>query len=197
MDAPAAGLYALAFHSASGGPSRITLLQLAPGEDPRAAADVRRRAEARRVGDPGLSAGLAGPRAPGRSLRIAALQAEQAARIGRALEGPGRVTAFGDLGPYCFILGRSTAEIRAFCRAVLGPLADDPQHDELRTLEVFLRHHGSLNAVARTLFLHRNTVRQRLKRISALTGADLEDAGQRVQLYLAVLGQQALTQLAS
>jgi purine catabolism regulator len=107
------------------------------------------------------------------------------------------VTAFEDLGPYCFVLGRPTAEIRSFCRAVLGPLAESAQQDELRTLEEFLRAHGSVNAVARALFLHRNTVRQRLKRIAALTGADLEDADQRVQLYLAVLGQTALRELAS
>jgi purine catabolism regulator len=118
-------------------------------------------------------------------------------RLGRALNGPGRVTAFEDLGPYCFVLGRPTEEIRAFCRAVLGPLAESAQHDELRTLEEFLRAHGSVNGVARALFLHRNTVRQRLKRIGALTGADLEDADQRVQLYLAVLGQNALRELAS
>ncbi|HEY8757224.1 MAG TPA: helix-turn-helix domain-containing protein [Candidatus Limnocylindria bacterium] len=45
--------------------------------------------------------------------------------------------------------------------------------------------------------MHRNTVRQRLRRIADLTGADLEDADQRVQLYLAVLGQNALRELAS
>jgi DNA-binding PucR family transcriptional regulator len=54
-----------------------------------------------------------------------------------------------------------------------------------------------VNGVARALFLHRNTVRQRLKRISELTGADLEDADQRVTLYMAVLGQNALEELAS
>jgi len=69
--------------------------------------------------------------------------------------------------------------------------------DELRTLEEFLRAHGSVNGVARALFLHRNTVRQRLKRIGELTGADLEDADQRVQLYLAVLSHNALRELAS
>jgi DNA-binding PucR family transcriptional regulator len=36
-----------------------------------------------------------------------------------------------------------------------------------------------------------------LKRIGELTGADLEDADQRMQLYLAVLGQNALGELAS
>jgi len=200
MDRPASLTYALAFLPDVGGPGRpasISVLRLAADRDIRAIAESLRRDEAERTGDPGLSAGLGGPRDRERSLRLAMLHAEQAVRLGRALNGPGRLTAFSDLGPYCFVLGRPTAEIRTFCRTILGPLADGAQRDELRTLEEFLRAHGSVNGVARALFLHRNTVRERLKRISLLTGADLEDADQRMQLYLAVLGQSALESLAS
>jgi DNA-binding PucR family transcriptional regulator len=173
------------------------VLRVLPDADVRGVAETLRREEAHRLGDPTVSVGLGGPRDPERSIRLAALHAEQAVRVGRALNGAGQVTAFEDLGPYCFVLGRPTAEIRSFCRAVLGPLAESAQRDELRTLEEFLRAHGSVNAVARALFLHRNTVRQRLRRIADLTGADLEDVDQRVQLYLAVLGQNALRELAS
>lgn len=189
--------YAVAFQGAAHDRTRIIVLRLAGDRDPRQAAEALRRAEAERTGDRDLSAGLGGPRDRERSLQLVALQAEQAVRLGRALNGPGQVTAFADLGPYCFVLGRPTAEIRTFCKTILGPLAERAQHDELRTLEEFLRAHGSLNAVARALFLHRNTVRHRLKRISELTGADLEDADQRLQLQLAVLGQNALQSLAS
>lgn len=199
MDRPAL-TYAIALLPERGegrGSASVTVLRIGHGDDVRAIAEAMRRDAAARAGDPDLSAGLGGPRDRERSLRLAILHAEQAVRLGRALDGPGRLTAFGDLGPYCFVLGRPTAEIRAFCRTILGPLADEEQHEELRTLEAFLHHHGSLNAVARALFLHRNTVRQRLKRIGELTGADLESADQRMQLYLAVLGQNALEKLAS
>lgn len=201
MDNPASRTYAVAFlgeaHGDGRRPMRTTLLRLGLDDDARAVAESLRRSEADRLGDPSLSAGLGGPRDAERSLQLTTLHAEQAVRLGRALNGPGLVTAFADLGPYCFVLGRPTEEIRTFCRTILGPLAEDAQRDELRTLEEFLRSHGSVNGVARALFLHRNTVRQRLKRIGRLTGADLEDADQRVQLYLAVLGQNALAQLAS
>ena len=200
MDSPATLTYAVALLSEKDrerGSASVTVLRVSADTDVRAAAESLRREEAERAGDPGMSAGLGGPRDRERSLRLAILHAEQAVRLGRALNGPGRLTAFGDLGPYCFVLGRPTAEIRAFCRTILGPLAEREQREELRTLEEFLRNHGSLNAVARALFLHRNTVRQRLKRIGELTGADLEDADQRMQLYLAVLGQNALETLAS
>jgi purine catabolism regulator len=201
VDDRAARTYAVAFLGEERGdgraPTRTTLLRLGLGDDARAVAESLRRAEADRLADPSLSAGLGGPRDAERSTQLTALHAEQAVRLGRALNGPGRVTVFADLGPYCFVLGRPTEEIRSFCRTILGPLAESAQRDELRTLEEFLRAHGSVNAVARALFLHRNTVRQRLKRIGELTGADLEDADQRVQLYLAVLGHNALRELAS
>jgi sugar diacid utilization regulator len=196
-----ARVYALAFLGEESGDARAAtrtaVLRLGPDDDARAAAESLRREEADRVGDPSLSAGLGGPRNAERSMQLTALHAEQAVRLGRALNGPGQLTAFADLGPYCFVLGRPTEEIRSFCRTILGPLAEDAQRDELRTLEEFLRAHGSVNGVARALFLHRNTVRQRLKRIGQLTGADLESADQRVQLYLAVLGQKSLAELAS
>ena len=179
------------------GPTVVAIIRMPDEADAREIAEALRARVADAVADVSVSVGLGGPRDRERSLQLAALQAEQAVRLGRALFGAGRITAFGDLGPYCFVLGRPTDEIRSFCRTMLGPLADRAQREELRTLEEFLRSHGSLNAVARALFLHRNTVRQRLKKISELTGADLEDAGQRVQLYLAVLGQNALEELAS
>jgi sugar diacid utilization regulator len=179
------------------GPTVIVVHRVSAEGDPRTTAETLRDAVAEAVGDGSLSVGLAGPRDRERSLQLVVLQAEQAVRLGRALYGHGQATSFGDLGPYCFVLGRPTEEIRTFCSAILGPLAEREQRDELRTLEEFLRAHGSVNGVARALFLHRNTVRQRLKRISELTGADLEDADQRVTLYMAVLGQNALEELAS
>jgi DNA-binding PucR family transcriptional regulator len=52
-----------------------------------------------------------------------------------------------------------------------------------------------VNAVARDLFLHRNTVRQRLRRIAQLTGADLTKSDDRLALQLALIGRQALQHL--
>ena len=144
-----------------------------------------------------VSIGAGGPHRGSAGAQTAMLEAEQALAIGRAVHGEGRTTHFAELGPYCFVLGRPQAEIRTFCERVLGPLATDAERyeDLARTLEEYLRAHGSLNAVARALFLHRNTVRQRLRRIAEITGADLSDADARLALHLAVLGRRALDQL--
>jgi purine catabolism regulator len=174
------------------------LRELTAPVDVRALADALRLRLAGALGDSGLSAGVGGPKRGTTGAHLALLQAEQAVVLGRALRGDGRVTLFDDLGPYCFVLGRPESDIREFADRVLGPLADGERHAELvRTLDSYLRLHGSLNAVARDLFLHRNTVRQRLRRITKLTGADLKNSDSRLALQLALLGRQALERLAS
>jgi len=96
------------------------------------------------------------------------------------------------------VLGQPASEIRAFSDQVLGPLAADERNADLvQTLDAYLRLQGSVNGVARELYLHRNTVRHRLRRIAKLTGADLTDADALLALRLAILGRQALTRLAS
>lgn len=164
-------------------------------EDPRGFVESRRSVLAAQLGGE-VSAGVGTPRAGSAGLHVAALQAEQALLLGRALRGDGRTTAFSELGPYCFVLGQPMSDLRDFCARALGPLADDERHEELvKTLEAYLRNHGSLNAVARELYLHRNTVRQRLRRIAVLTGADLQDPDARLALHLAVLGRRAIAEM--
>ena len=174
------------------------LRELAGPVDARAHAGALRSRVAEATGDEALSAGVGGPKRGATGAHLALLQAEQAVVVGRTLRGDGRVTLFDDLGPYCFVLGRPESDIREFADRILGPLADGERHADLvRTLDAYLRLHGSLNAVARDLYLHRNTVRQRLRRIAKLTGADLRDADARLGLQLALLGRQALERLAS
>lgn len=165
--------------------------------DPRTQAEHLRARVVEATGEDGVSAGVGGPKRGATGAHLALLQAEQAAVIGRALKGSGQVTLFDDLGPYCFVLGRPETDIRESSERVLGALADGGHDDLLHTLEAYLRLHGSLNAVARELFLHRNTVRQRMRRIAKLTGADLADADARLALQLALLGRAALQRLAS
>lgn len=176
----------------------VVLCESGPGASRRVVAEAVRSA-AERLGPASgpVSVGAGGPHRGPAGAQTAMLEAEHALAVGRALHGEGITTHFDDLGPYCFVLGRPQSEIRGFCERVLGPLATDPsRYEELaRTLEEYLKAHGSLNAVARALFLHRNTVRQRLRRIAEITGADLSDADARLALHLAMLGRRALGQL--
>jgi DNA-binding PucR family transcriptional regulator len=168
-----------------------------PERDPRADAEKLRKLVGTALADD-VSAGVAGPKPGTSGAHFALLQAEHALTLGRGLHGHGRTVHFDELGPFCYVLNQPANDVRAFSERILGPLAAETRHEDLfDTLEAYLRSGGSVNAVARGLFVHRNTVRHRLRRIAKLTGADLGDPDIRLGLQLAILGRRALAQIAS
>ncbi|WP_077306424.1 CdaR family transcriptional regulator [Terribacillus halophilus] len=77
-------------------------------------------------------------------------------------------------------------DLRAF--AYYQQLLDQDKKGELvQTLEAYIREGGELNKIAETLFIHRNTLRYRLEKITELTGKDLRHAKDLMELYLAKL----------
>jgi len=70
-------------------------------------------------------------------------------------------------------------------RLVFAPLniAGSPL---LKTLDAYLDHAGALEPAARSLFVHPNTMRYRLRRIAELTGRDPRDGRDRFALRVAL-----------
>src|SRR5205809_276083 len=166
--------------------------------DARSEGERLRRIVAEEADDPEVTVAVSGPKRGSTGAHLALLQAEQAVAVERGNGRKGKTTHFEDLGSYRFVLGQPESDIEAFAERVLGPLADDDRYADLvRTLEAYLKLHGSVNGVARELYLHRNTVRQRLRRIGQLTGAKLSSSDDRLALQLALLGRQALERIAS
>jgi DNA-binding PucR family transcriptional regulator len=165
--------------------------------DARSEGERLRRLVSAEAEDPELSVAVSGPKRGTTGAHLALLQAEQAVAVARTNGGRAKTTHFEDLGAYRFVLGQPESDIEASSERTLGTLAEDDDRyaDLLKTLESFIRLHGSVNAVARDLFLHRNTVRQRLRRIAQLTGTDLANADDRLALQLALIGRQVLQHL--
>ncbi|MFC7766468.1 PucR family transcriptional regulator [Leucobacter soli] len=73
---------------------------------------------------------------------------------------------------------------------ILKVLIDyDAENDAqlVSTLKVYLESNCQATVAAQRLFVHRNTLRYRLRLIGKLTGADLDDFEVLVNFYLAVL----------
>lgn len=73
-------------------------------------------------------------------------------------------------------------------QSLLSPLETlGPKKAEtaIRTLQVYLDEQGSVVRTARALYLHRNAVTYRIKRIAELLEVDLEDPDERLALQLA------------
>ena len=102
----------------------------------------------------------------------------QQALLGTAVlkRGPAVLT-YEELGAYKYLLRIAVdGGIRdATVDAVSKLAAYDAQRGAqlVATLEEFLRRHGSISATSEALYVHPNTLRQRLRRIGELSGLDL------------------------
>ncbi|MFE2010291.1 PucR family transcriptional regulator ligand-binding domain-containing protein [Streptomyces sp. NPDC059491] len=125
---------------------------------------------------PGWTLGAAAP-AHARDLAAADAEAARALRRAEASRTPlarHRPAGFGGLV--------DPAEAAAHARTVLAPLAEPLTE----TLRVWLSLHGSWDRTATALDVHRNTVRQRIARCTALLDRDLDDPDVRMELWFAL-----------
>jgi GAF domain-containing protein len=121
----------------------------------------------------GMSAARSGAGGADQSLR----QAHDAATIAHALAPEGGALAYDDLGAYRYLvhLAIDDAPHDRLCEAVERLLDYDARRATqlLATLEQYLADRRVGTATARKLFIHANTLRQRLDRIEKLTGIEL------------------------
>lgn len=135
-----------------------------------------------------VSVGIGTPAPDPLDLHRSFNEARRALAIGRWGHGPGRITAFDDLGLDRILVAVPSAEIEAFCGSMLGRLeAYDAVHGTslVPTLETFLATRNAALA-ARELYLHYNTLKNRLARIEEIIGPYLGDPGRCLSLSLAL-----------
>jgi GAF domain-containing protein len=110
-----------------------------------------------------------------RSMREAA----DAAHIARALVRGGGAMAYAELGAYKYLvrLPLDEAPHDVHCEAVERLMEYDRRRRSqlVATLEQYLRDRRSIATTARALYIHPNTLRQRLDRIEKLSGLNLSD----------------------
>ncbi|CAB4546464.1 unannotated protein [freshwater metagenome] len=94
--------------------------------------------------------------------------------VAASREGLTRPTLADDLLPERMLAGDQLAK-QTLINSYYLPLVSGSQ-DLLTTLRAYLEHGGSLEATAKSLFVHANTVRYRLRRIQELIGEDVTDA---------------------
>lgn len=68
----------------------------------------------------------------------------------------------------------------------LGPLTRPENRELLETIDAHLSNAGSLTETASALFIHRNTLRNRLRRIETLTGLSLDRSADVAELWIAL-----------
>ncbi len=132
----------------------------------------------------GLSQVCHGPRDLSRGYR----EAVQTLNIAQTLLGGNRVAYVDDFLVYRLLFPlQGSPELIKFYEESIGRLVDFDRrrNGELtKTLAAFFACHGNVNRTGKMLFLHRNAVAYRLKRIEAVTGLSLQDPDHRLALQL-------------
>ena len=82
---------------------------------------------------------------------------------------------------------QSPDRLRCFTERTIKPLQDyDREHgtDLVRSLEAYLSMNRSVSETAAQLFVHRNTLRNRLQKVEEILGSEVESTETLVDLYL-------------
>ena len=136
-------------------------------------------------GSIGLGSLVDAPSALPRSLS----EAQRALKIKQASPTPYGSRRFEDLGVYRILdSGEGRPEVRTFVQEWLGALLDYDRTkgaELVKTLAHYLDCGGNYDLTAKSLQIHRSTLRYRLARIRDITDRDLQDVDTRLNLHLA------------
>lgn len=95
---------------------------------------------------------------------------------------------FSDLGLVQILYNHDLQELKEYYRDTIGPLEHYDQIHEtnfMETLEIYLRNQCDLSKSADALFLHRNSLRYRLKKIEEILNVQLNDMDSTLNLIIA------------
>lgn len=118
--------------------------------------------------------------------RIAGNYRQALAALDHAQRTGSAFSDFADIGVLSVLDQQRSAD---FAMALLEPLVAHDEHGRgelLRSLRVWLEHHGQWDPAAAQLGVHRHTLRYRMRKVSELLGTPLDSADVRAQLWLAL-----------
>ena len=125
-----------------------------------------------------LVIGVSSPCLGAAALATGLQEARQAALAAPVIVDAPAVVPYDGLGSYKYLLRVPLdGDVRDRQRDALRKLGDydrQRQAQLTRTLEEFLRQRGNISATAQALYVHPNTLRQRLRRIEELTGISIK-----------------------
>ena len=145
-----------------------------------------------------VSIGIGRPHRQLIDLRQSYYEASYAIKIRRLKGEPRVIASFDDLGSYGLLLGlQDTLSLEVFYDSVLGKLQDyDEQNssDLVKSLACFLEANGHWGDAAEKLYVHRHTLRYRMKRVEEITGRDLNQSQDRMEFWLALKAKELIDQ---
>ena len=123
------------------------------------------------------------------AIKDSVMEAKKAYRVLRSCQAQQGVRYYDEIGIYrIFFDLKSEDVLRHLLQEILGDLVayDEKNNSEMvYTLEKYLEEDCNIAKTTEQLFLHRNTVKYRIKRIEDILGKDLKDVTVQFNLRLA------------
>ncbi|MFL5624440.1 MAG: GAF domain-containing protein [Ktedonobacteraceae bacterium] len=137
-----------------------------------------------------LSIGIGNPCQYFNDYRRGYAEASEALQMGQNLNRDGGVTHFNDLGVYRYLYKIARMDdLRDMYQDQVARIANYDHRkgtDLLDTLETYLECAGNLTKTSNRLFVHRNTLIQRLERLQSLCEIDLQERSNWLTLQVAI-----------
>ncbi|WP_425804363.1 PucR family transcriptional regulator [Desulfitobacterium sp. Sab5] len=115
-------------------------------------------------------------------------EAKVALELGKVF-GRRPVCYFEEMGFLKFIFTQPALELQEFSERIIGPLLKfdlETEADLLNSLRVYMDCKCQITECAKALYIHENTLRNRIKKIEQLTGFDLRRVDHLVNVYIAL-----------
>lgn len=115
-------------------------------------------------------------------------QAKRAINVAYTMRN-NKIYFFDELGFYQLLYKVNKGDFDLFLKNTLGPLIKyDKKHNTelIKTLEEYFKESGNLANIAKNLYIHYNTVLYRIQRIEKITGMNLNNSDERLNLEVAL-----------
>ena len=116
-------------------------------------------------------------------------EAKLALQFGHRWYESKHILHINDLGILSLLIGIHQELLMDFSQEYLAPFmeGDTEQGTEyLKTLKAYIQYQGRINEVSKVLYIHPNTLRNRLKKIEEITGVNLQDHEELMNINIAV-----------
>lgn len=116
-------------------------------------------------------------------------EAKMALQFGRTWFDNKNICHINDLGVLRLLIQIHQEVLLDYTDEYLLPLKESDREsgtEYIKTLQVYIQYKGRINDVSDELFIHANTLRNRIKKIEDMTGIDLQDPEEFMNLLIAV-----------
>ncbi|MBM4765346.1 helix-turn-helix domain-containing protein [Bacillus sp. B15-48] len=123
------------------------------------------------------------------SLNKSFQEAKIAMQFGEKWFGNQQIFHISDIGVPHLLTHVHREILHDFCNEYLAELIDSDEKkdtDYMQTLKMYLQHQGIITDVSKALFIHPNTLRNRIKKIEEITGVDLQNLDELLNLMVAL-----------